>query len=62
MPEASPVEATKRPRIRFRSTPTNLYDLVEALVNELDGEDQELVPRIVMQLVHTGKIRFVRRP
>ncbi len=61
MPEASHVEATKRPRIRFSINQTRLYEMVEAIVNEVDGEDEKLVPKIVVYLMNSERIKLVRQ-
>ena len=37
---------------------TTLYELIEAINNEINTENEELIPKIVLHLVNSGKIEF----
>ena len=38
---------------------TNLYELIEAIHDEVEHEEDWMVPEIVLDLIDTGKIRFL---
>ena len=38
---------------------TTLYDLISALSDELDSEEEDLILPIVVHLLNSGRIRFI---
>ena len=48
------------PRQRRIKTTTSLYELMEAVQQTVGPEDDELVVAIVMDLLRSGRIRFLR--
>jgi hypothetical protein len=41
---------------------TTLYDLVEALGEEVESGEEHLIARTVFHMIRTGQMRFVRTP
>jgi hypothetical protein len=41
------------------TTETTLYELIEAITEELDPAEDRLVPKILLHLVLSGQIRFL---
>ncbi len=44
---------------KSENTITNLYNLFEAVFDEVDTEDENIVPSVVMHLIDTGKVKLV---
>ena len=45
---------------QYEVTQTTLYKLLEAIIDEVRPEENKLVTEIVIHLIHTGRIRFLK--
>lgn len=54
---AEPSIATKK---RTQTIITTLYDLIDAVNSSVGPENEELVVALVAQMLHSGRVRFLR--
>jgi hypothetical protein len=54
---SDPSVATKQ---RTQTIITTLYDLIDAVNTTVGPENEELVVAIVAQMLHSGRVRFLR--
>ena len=52
------LEAVESKLGRATSTKTTLYELIEAIGDVVEAEEERLVPEIVLHLIDSGKIRI----
>jgi hypothetical protein len=55
------LETEKRPESDPTQVTTTLYDLIEAMQDEASSEADNFVVTAVMELLHTGRIAFLRQ-
>ncbi len=41
------------------TTTTSLYDLFETVYNEVESEEENLVPSVVIHMIDTGRIKLL---
>jgi hypothetical protein len=54
---SEPSIATKQ---RTQTIITTLYDLIDAVNSSVGPENEELVVALVAQMLHSGRVRFLR--
>ena len=63
--EKDPIPSVLRLRPRSRKTmktKTTVFDLIEALNQVVDKDEEKFVPQIVSQMVNSGRLKAVRGP
>jgi len=54
------VASPRRTGQQYITTTTSLYELIEAVQNAVGPENDDLVVAIVMDLLRSGRIKFLR--
>ena len=56
---ANTLPAAKSSGLKTAAFMTNLYELVKVLNEEIDDENEELIPHIVLRLLDSGMVKFI---
>lgn len=56
---ANVLPASRSSGLKTAAFMTNLYELVKVLNEEIEDENEELIPHIVVRLLDSGMVKFI---